>query len=575
MTLNRSAVLGVALAAVLAPDFATLRAQDGATAAPAQDPHPAVTHKELGRMWPFEHAPVEFFQQAYGFTPTPEWLEAARLASLRYGEWCSASFVSPRGLIMTNHHCARDNVAAVSPEGKDWLTTGFFAKSLEEEVRIPDLTVQQLVAMKDVTAAMNAGLVKDMSEADLARTLEANEKKILEEAAAAEKDLMHQVVSLYQGGSYQLYSYKVYRDIRMVGAPDLKIATFGGDPDNFTYPRFSLDFSFVRAWEDGKPADTSMHYFKVKTRGAKEGETVFVTGNPGSTGRLDTVAQMEFLRDIQYPRTIANIDRQLKALRARQEKGEDVRGEILDLENAFKAYTGYLAGLRDVSVMDIKRKAEQELRDKVAAKPELGEKIGDPWKRIEEIAAEKREIVETRRGMNKLQGLAQEEELLKKRVGEAFFAVYGTHLPPDATFTLRLSDGVMKGYAMNGTVAPYFTSLYGLYARNTEFGGQDPFALEPAWLEKLKEMDLSTPYCVVSTCDIIGGNSGSPMINQALEVVGLVFDGNIESLGNRFVYTDTVARTVSVHPAIIVEALRKIYGAGKLADEFEGKGKGY
>ncbi|MBI5852051.1 MAG: S46 family peptidase, partial [Planctomycetes bacterium] len=534
-----------------------------------------VTHKELGRMWPFEHAPVEFFQQAYEFTPTNEWLEAARLASLRYGEWCSASFVSPRGLIMTNHHCARDNVAAVSPEGKDWLTTGFFAKSLDDEVKIPDLTVQQLVAMKDVTEAMNAGLSNEMGEEDLAKALEANEKKVLEDAGTAEKDLTHQVVSLYHGGVYQLYSYKVYRDIRLVGAPDLKIATFGGDPDNFTYPRFSLDFSFVRAWEDGKPADTKGHYFKVKTRGAVDGETVFVVGNPGSTGRLDTVAQMEFLRDIQYPRTIANIDGRLKGLRARQEKGEDVRGEILDLENAFKAYTGYLAGLRDAAVMDVKRQAEQELRDRVAAKPELVEKLGNPWQRIEEISAEKREIVETRRGMNKLQGLAQEEELLKKRIGEAFFAVYGTDLPPDATFTLRLSDGVMKGYPMNGTVAPYFTSLYGLYARNAEFGGKDPFALEPAWLDKLKSMDLSTPFCVVSTCDIIGGNSGSPMIDKDLGVVGLVFDGNIESLGNRFVYTDTVARTVSVHPAIIVEAMRKIYGASKLADEFEGKGKGY
>ena len=567
------ALSGSVVLSFLAPVFAQ---ETGAV--PPQ--HPAVAHKELGRMWPFEHAPVRFFEQEYGFTPSNEWLEAARLASLRYGEWCSASFVSPRGLIMTNHHCARDNVAAVTPEGQDWLSRGFLAKTLEEEVKIPGLTVQQLVGMKDVTAAMNAGITKEMEKGELSRALEANKSKLLEEAGQAEKDFTHEVVSLYQGGSYQLYSYKVYRDIRLVGAPDLKIATFGGDPDNFTFPRFSLDFSFVRAWDGDKPADTSMHYFKVKTRGPKDGETVFVVGNPGSTGRLDSVAQMEFLRDIQYPGTIKNIERQLKQLRATQSKsqpgeGEDVRGEILNLENAYKAYSGYLAGLRDATVMDIKQKAEKELRDRVAADPALVDKLGDPWARLEEIAAEKRKIVETRRGMNQLQALGQEEELLAKRVGEAFFAVYGTDLPPDATFTLRLSDGLVKGYPMNGTIAPFFTSLYGLYARNAEFGGKDPFALEPAWLDKLKEMDLTTPFCLVSTCDIIGGNSGSPMIDRDLNVIGLVFDGNIESLGNRFVYTDSVARTTSVPPANIVESLRKIYGAGKLADELEAKGKGY
>ena len=307
------------------------------------------------------------------------------------------------------------------------------------------------------------------------------------------------------------------------------------------------------------------------------GETVFVTGNPGSTGRLDTIAQMEFLRDLEYPAIIRQIDGRLKQLRKHKDddSGEDIRGEILNLENSYKAYVGYLDGLKTAVVMETKRKAEQELREAVAKNTELTAKIGDPWKRIEEIVAEKREIVRTRKGFERFQQLDQEIELLAKRVGEAFFAVYGTKLPPDATFTLRLSDGVVKGYPMNGTLAPFFTSLYGMYARNAEFGGKDPFALEPAWLDKIKELDMTTPFCLVSTCDIIGGNSGSPMIDSNLNVVGLVFDGNIESLGNRFIYTDAVARTVCVHPAMIVEALRKIYGAGKLADEFEGKGTGY
>ncbi|MFO1053257.1 MAG: S46 family peptidase [Planctomycetota bacterium] len=567
--------LGLPLTGLLLALCATLPAQDQPQK-PAAD-IPALTHKELGRMWPFEHAPVDFFQAEYGFKPTQAWLDAARLASLRYAEWCSASFVSPRGLIMTNHHCARDNVVAVTPKGQDWLSTGFFAKSLEEEVKVPGLTVQQLVSMKDITAAMNEGITKDLEGDELKAAIDANEKKILEQADKDEADFTHQVVSLYQGGDYQLYTYKVYRDIRLVACPDLKIATFGGDPDNFTYPRFSLDFSFVRAWENDKPADTSMHYFKVKTRGPKEGETVFVTGNPGSTGRLDTIAQMEFLRDLEYPAIIRQIDGRLKQLRKHKDddSGEDIRGEILNLENSYKAYVGYLDGLKTAVVMETKRKAEQELREAVAKNTELTAKIGDPWKRIEEIVAEKREIVRTRKGFERFQQLDQEIELLAKRVGEAFFAVYGTKLPPDATFTLRLSDGVVKGYPMNGTLAPFFTSLYGMYARNAEFGGKDPFALEPAWLDKIKELDMTTPFCLVSTCDIIGGNSGSPMIDSNLNVVGLVFDGNIESLGNRFIYTDAVARTVCVHPAMIVEALRKIYGAGKLADEFEGKGTGY
>jgi hypothetical protein len=564
-------------AAVLAASIPSPSLAQGATAGGTD--HPAITHKELGRMWPFEHAPVAFFEHEYGFSPSAEWLEAVRLASLRYGEWCSASFVSPRGLIMTNHHCARDNVAAVTPEGKDWLTTGFFASSLDEEVKIPGLTVQQLVSMKDVTSAMNEGVAKDLAGEELAKALDANEKRILAEAGKAEAELLHEVVSLYQGGSYQLYSYKVYRDIRLVGTPDLKIAAFGGDPDNFTYPRFSLDFSFVRAWENDKPADTSAHYFKVKARGAKEGETVFVSGNPGSTGRLDTLAQMEFLRDLEYPAILRQVKAQLQNLREREKAGEkgDLRGEILNLENTLKAYTGYLDGLRNDKVMEIKRKAEKELREKVAADPALVERFGDPWKRLEEIVAEKRDLIRERKAgfRERFAALGPEEETLVKRIGEAFFSVYGTAVPPDATFTLRLSDGVMKSYPMNGTIAPYFTSLYGLFARNTEFGNEGAFALEPKWLEKLGELDLTTPFCVVSTCDIIGGNSGSPMIDRDLKVVGLVFDGNIESLGNRFVYTDDVARTVSVHPAIILESLRKIYGAGKLADEFEGKGSGY
>jgi hypothetical protein len=537
----------------------------------------AQDHKELGRMWTFESPPLAFLEAEYGFRPSQEWLDFARLASLRYGEGCSASFVSPRGLILTNHHCARDNVAEVTPEGQDWLTSGWFAKSLDEEVKVPGLTVQQLVAMQDVTADMAEGIEDGMEAAALAAALEANEKKILEAADAEAPELTHQLVGLYQGGMYQVYSYKIFDDIRLVATPDLRIAKFGGDPDNFTYPRFSLDFTFVRAWEDGKPADTSAHYFKVKTRGPKDGETVFVTGNPGSTGRLNTIAQMEFMRDVQYPLSLRNIKGQLERMRQMEKDGApgDLRGEILSLENAEKAYTGYLDGLKNEKVMDVKRKAEEEIRARIADDDELQAKYGEAWTRLEEINRAKTEVFTTGQGRNRIRQMLGEEELIAKQIGEAFFAVYGTSIPPDATFTLRLSDGVVKGFPMNGTIAPYFTSLYGLYARHTEFGGEEPFDLDQRWLDKQKDLDLTTPFCLVSTCDIIGGNSGSPMIDTELQLVGLVFDGNIESLGNRFVFTDDVPRTVCVHPAIIVESLRKVYEAGKLADEFEGKGPGY
>ncbi|MDA0372283.1 MAG: S46 family peptidase [Planctomycetota bacterium] len=545
---------------------------------------PAQAHKELGRMWTFEHPPLDFLEAEYGFRPSQDWLDFARLASVRYGEWCSASFVSPRGMILTNHHCARDNVAAVTPEGQDWLTSGWFAKSLDEEVRIPELTVQQLVTMRDVTDAMNEGIAADAEGEALASALAANETKVLDAAKAAEPDLKHELVSLYQGGMYQVYSYKVYDDVRLVATPDLRIAKFGGDPDNFTYPRFSLDYTFVRAWEDGKPADTSAHYFKVKTRGPQDGETVFVTGNPGSTGRLNTIAQMEFIRDIQYPSSLGNIKAQLQQLRAAEKAGAegDLRGEILNLENSEKAITGYLDGLRNEKVMDVKRNAEARLRETLAGEERLAPFLA-AFDRLDTINARKSELVmqlrssrEQRRERSaELQALLQEEELIAKRIGEAFFAVYGTSIPPDATFTLRLSDGVVKGFPMNGTIAPYFTSLFGLYARNIEFANQDPFDLDPRWIDRRGSLDLTTPFCHVSTCDIIGGNSGSPMINTDLELVGLVFDGNIESLANRFVFTDDVPRTVCVHPAIIVESLRKIYDAPAIADEFEGKGAGY
>lgn len=539
----------------------------------------AQEHKELGRMWTYEHAPLDFLESEYGFRPTQEWLDHLRLSSLRYGGGCSASFVSPRGLILTNHHCARDNVAEVSPSGQDWLTNGWQASSLESEVRVPELTVQQLVATKDVTKAMNEGLDDEMSEDDVAATIAANEASILEAAMAESDDFEYEVKSLYQGGNYQLYSYKIYDDIRLVAVPHLQIAKFGGDPDNFTYPRFSLDFALLRAWENDQPANTEAHYLEVRGEGPGDGETVFVSGNPGSTGRLKTMAQIEFLRDVELPRILQIIASRTEGIQRRMDAASDderptLQSEMLSMENARKAYTGYLDGLLNEEVVAVKQKAEDDIRAVVEADEALKTQFGDLWDRMAEAQNMKRRGFEERNQAMLTEGSSR-ETILEKKLGEAFFAAYGFSIPPDATFSLRLSDGRVEGFPMNGTIAPYFTSLYGLFARWTEFGGEDPFDLPQAWIDAESELDLSTPFCHVSTCDIIGGNSGSPIVDAEGRLVGLVFDGNIESLGNNYIFTDDVPRTVSVHPAIILESLRKVYGSKKLADELEGTGKGY
>lgn len=515
-------------------------------------------------MWTFEAAPLGWFQQAYDWQPSKDWLDHARLSSLRLGrkadkgayQWfCSASFVTPYGLIMTNHHCSRDFLVAVQGE-KDLLKDGFYAGSYENEIKIPGGVVSQMVAQKDVT--------KEVAETSADAVLEAAKK--------AQPDLLHQVIALYQGGNYQLYSFKVYDDLRIVCAPHGQSAHFGGDPDNFCFPRWGLDFSFLRAYENGQPADTSKNCFQWKTAGAKEGEPVFVTGNPGRTGRLKTVAQCEFDRDNVYPPQLEMIHKMLAKMYEDAKdpaKEKDTRARILQIENQRKAFQGYLDGLRNPRVMAIKQKAENDLRAAVESKPELQKKYGDAWDKIAELQKQK---VAAKGDRAKITELQKQEAAEGKRIGEACFAVYGTSIPPDATMSLRITDGVVKGYAMNGTLAPWFTSLYGLFARHTEFGGVHPFDLPQAWLDKEKVLDPKTPFNFVSTCDIIGGNSGSPMIDKEQNVVGLVFDGNIEMLGNNYVFDDEVSRTVAVHPAIIVEALRKVYGAGKLADELERKG---
>jgi hypothetical protein len=667
---------------------------------------PAQANLELGKMWTFERPPLAYLEQEYGFKPDAAWLDALRLASLRFGEVCSASFVSPRGLIMTNHHCVRDNVAGASPPGQDWVADGFYAKAETDEKKLDGLTVQQLVSIRDVTEAMNAGVAAGDDEKTAVRKREQNQAEILKAAAGKDdedsEDLgtQRQVVSLFQGAIFQLYTYRVYRDVRLVCAPHLQIAYFGGDPDNFTYPRYCADFAFCRAYVKGKPADTAKHYFKWSQGGAKEGELVFVTGNPGSTDRLLTRAQIEYHRDAELPQTLMHIDGQLAQLRQMmatdKEATKQLLPHVLNLENAQKAMRGEYGGLLDASLLEQKRQAEAAFRERIAADPAAKERFGGLWDRLESVARERtrlaqhapyqtpgpspqlaiatllvratspdtpaeqqrvarrqlRSIQFPKAGQDVMQRMLVEhltevrdhlpaddpfrkavlgeltpeqaaeriatskladaevwQQLLKDGVeavgksddpalvvarallplidrnnqvrdelhakweelgvqmGRALFAAYGRDVSPDATFTLRFSDGVVQGYRMNGTLAPWRTTFHGLYARNLEFDGKHPFDLPAPWLMQKAAVDLTRPLNFVSTNDITGGNSGSPVVNQKLEVVGLIFDGNIESLPNRFLYRQDAARSVSVHVDGILEALRKVYGAERLAGE--------
>ncbi len=669
----------------------------------------AVEAAGLGKMWTFDKVPLDYLKERYDFAPTDEWFEHVRLASLRYGGGCSASFISANGLVMTNHHCARGCIAAVSSEEHDYDTDGFYSGSQESELTCPGLFLDQLIGIEEVTARIDAAVPAGATDEEATQAKRQEATRIDEECEAG-SGLRCQVVSLYNGGIYSLYKYKRYTDVRLVFAPEGRAAFFGGDPDNFTYPRHDLDITLVRAYENGQPVQPE-HYFQWSESGADEGEMVFVTGNPGSTGRLLTMAQLEYLREAAYPTMLQQYDERLAIAKMLSEQSPELemryRNLIFGIENSIKAVTGYLGGLEDPELMKRKKTWERSFRAAVAADPQLQQEYGDAWDEIakvnkellamdaerrftsfsnfrllriardivgltadmarpaaereysdDEVAAMQRRInstnpidvayeekllalrlasaldalgpddpfmqaalqgrdpsaaakamydntrltdVEARKALvengtaavaasqdpaivlarttdaraRELSQRAQElgaiESANEEKVAEALFHVYGTALPPDATFTLRLSDGVVARYPLNGTYAPYKTTFYGLFDRAASFDHTDPWLVAPKWKAAKDKLDMSTPLNFVCTADIIGGNSGSPVINQNAEVVGLVFDGNMEMLPNRFLYTDEVARTVSVHSEAIIEALRKIYDAGALADEIEGK----
>ena len=676
-------------------------------------------------MWLYNAVPKDKIKAKYGFEITQPWLDHLRLSSVRLG--ASASFVSPDGLIFTNHHVGAGCVHDVSTKDNDYMKNGFYAESQANEPKCPGMEASVLVEIQDVTAKVNAKVKSEMKAGEILQAQRAATATLEKECSVA--PYRCDVVSLYAGALYHLYKYRRYTDLRLVFAPEYDVAFFGGDPDNFTYPRYDLDITFLRAYENDKPARVE-HYLKWSKTGVKEGDLVFVSGNPGSTGRLTTYAQMEYLRDVQYPRSLNSMERRIKLLKgfaARSpENARIVERMVFGLENSFKATTGYNAGLLDKQFMARKKADEAKLRATVAADPKLKAEFGDPWTDLEQavaiqkqmgaraafmestfnstilnsartlvraphekqkantdrlrefresalpmlerrlfssqpvykelevlqltdalkdmvetlgendpfvqkvvegkpvdqvatevIAASNLDKVEVRKQlyeggqaaidastdpaimlMKALDGDARavrkqiEEQVtsVEQRAGtqiaKIMFAEKGFTEPPDATGTLRLSYGVVKGYVEDGRKIPYFTTFEGAFRHSAKHENKAPYSLPETWMVfnpgekkdgrivnagmKAGKLNVNTPLNFVATPDIIGGNSGSPVVNKAGEIVGIIFDGNIQSLPMRFMYEDVVGRAVSVDSRGIIEALRNIYDATPLVEELVG-----
>ena len=667
-------------------------------------------------MWPYNMAPKDAVKKDYGFEMTDAWLNNAMLSSVRFNNGGSGSFVSPRGLVMTNHHVGADCIQKLSTGdgATDVMKQGFVASGEGAEKKCPDLELNQLTAIEDVTAKIEAAAATKANDADK-ETARKAEKAKLEKACADATGERCDVVTLYGGGAYHLYKYKKFTDVRLVFAPEFDAAFFGGDPDNFTYPRYCLDAAFFRVYEGGKPYQSKAH-FPFSKEGAKNGDLAFVSGNPGSTDRYSTVAEMMFLRDTVYPWVLDKLKAKRDRLKAYMDKGDAqykaARDDYFGLENSIKAITGYLAGLKDPALMQKAKTREQTLVAKVNASPQRA-KIAPAWpnlakayktyatfykeyavterffspsssalssrarhllrlaeekpkpseKRLREYRDSALKSLELRlfstapidegheienltfgletmsevltpqnalvkkalagktpraRATELVKGTKLKDVAFRKKlyeggkaavdgardpmiefvrtydkvarfirekryekeveaveranqglIADAYNIAFGKSIYPDATFTLRLNHGVVKG--IDHKNIPWATQLGGLYVKNKRAGNKDPYVLPERWRNKMNAVDFSVPVNFISTNDIIGGNSGSPVFNKEGQIIGLIFDGNLAQLPNRFVYTDKEARSVSVHSQYIVYALDNIFGATKLADELRGK----
>lgn len=668
-------------------------------------------------MWLYNNPPRRLLKDKYGFELTDEWLEHLQKSSVRFNSGGSGSFVSEDGLVISNHHVGADALQKVGSAEKNYLRDGFYARTQAEELKCVDLELNVLQSIEDVTSRVNAAVPADAAPAE---AFKARRKVMsqIEKESLEKTGLRSNVIMLYQGGAYHLYRFKRYTDVRLVFAPEQQIAFYGGDPDNFEFPRYDLDICLFRVYESGRPIKAA-HYLKWSRAGASEGELTFVSGHPGRTDRLLTVSEIEYLRDAQFPYTLARLkrlDSLLTSWSARTaENARRAREDFFGVQNSRKARDGGLAGLQDPAFLKKKADAEQQFRLRLAANGEFAEaqaaydKIAAAQTAIREHAlrfrllegehgfagesfaiartllrageerpkangerlkeftdSEKQSLelqlfsdkpifedYETLRLADSLTFLAEQlgyndplvqqvlagrspreraSELIRTTkvrdvafrkklyeggeaavgaandplielarlvdpearelrklmetqdeakqqahaaIARARFKLEGTGKYPDATFTLRLSFGPVAGYEEDGKKVPALTTIAGLYQRGAEMNNKPPFDLPARWLKKKDALNLSTPFNFVSTADIIGGNSGSPVVNRAGEFVGIIFDGNLQSLVLDFAYDDVQARALSVHSSAILEALNKVYGVKELARELQtGKRKG-
>ncbi|MBI4405814.1 MAG: S46 family peptidase [Deltaproteobacteria bacterium] len=661
-------------------------------------------------MWVYNNLPKKILKEKYQFDVTDAWSDHLMKSSVRFNSGGSGSFISSTGLVLTNHHVGSGMLQKISTPEHDYYKDGFYARTQADERPAMDLELNQLVSIEDVTERVNTAVKPGMT-AEQANTARKKAMGQIETESFEKTGLRSDVITLYNGGQYQLYRFKRYTDVRLVFAPEFGIAFFGGDPDNFEYPRYDLDMCIFRVYEDGKPAKIE-HYLKWSEKGAIDGELIFVSGHPGSTSRMLTVAAFEFLRDLRIPYHLSYLLRQEVLLQQYSSLGEEqarrAKNLLFSIQNSRKVYDGRMKGLQEPSLMQAKQKTEYQLRAMVEKDPNLKELAG-AWQKIAEAQVTarknyiKRTLLEAGQGFNSvlfsiartlvrmadedlkpnderlpeyraparpslelqlysdapiyedfeevklsdslsrlvsifgenhslvravLQGQspqARAAALIKgstlknpdvrrllasggkkaidssydplimlaklvdpaarkirktyeekvteverqsyAQIAKALFAIHGTNQYPDATFTLRLSFGQVKGYTEDGKHVPSMTTIGGAFEHELKHSAKEPWKLPESWHLKKKDLDLSTPFDFVSTADIIGGNSGSPVVNRDGELVGLIFDGNIQSLISDYFYTDEQNRAISVHSSTMREAMQKIYGAEALVTE--------
>ncbi len=670
--------------------------------------------------WPYNLVPKAAIKAKYKFDVTDQWLKHLQLATVHFGG-ATGSIVSAKGLVLTNHHVGLRSLQQLSTKEKDYVKDGFYAPTTADELKVPGLSLRVLQGIEDVTARVAEAVKAGMTPQEISA---ARQKAIQAIQGDPQAGVSKQVVALYAGAVYHLYTYKVYSDVRLVFGVEYQTGFYGGDADNFTYPRYNVDVSMFRLYENDKPADTP-NFLKWSPKGSADNELIFTTGHPGSTQRLNTLAHFKYRRDLALPFSIANLEMREAAVKKwmalSAENARQATTELFGIQNSLKSQRGQLKGLQDPAVMARKEASEKRLRAELAKNPDKQKELGDAWDVIEKslevarqidaernyvanaaglnstlfaqarmmvrnaynppaagaagrggaggrggqapagmppggpgggrggaqpainLAREKLNLTESLAFMQKQLGpdhaivkrilagktpearaaelvdgtritdseirnlltaggkatidistdpmivlarsLEADAQAVTKRyedevaavqaaaypkIGQAVFAVDGAKAYPDATLTLRLSYGTVKGYLEDGKKIPPYTYVAGLYERAAQHQGQPDYALAPKWAEAKAALDPKTPFNFVSTNDIVGGNSGSAVVNKKGEIVGLIFDGNIQSLPGYFIYDEAVNRAVSVDSRIILEALRKVYKADALANEIAG-----